>query len=169
MCGVYSTRCILAVGLASSLLLAGCAAAGDPITPSPTAPQATSESPMPTYAPDSVVGDLAPGFPPELAPLPPDTTIVASAATPGPQTTRISLTLDSATPAADLATYYGNLLAGLGFAAVPAAAPNGPVAITGYTRSTGQPAVKETLTVAILDGDSSRSVSISGDLVPAPH
>lgn len=121
---------------------------------------------MPTFAPDTAVGTLAPGFPPEFATLPTGATTVASAATPGPTTTRISLTLRSPQSVAELAAFYAELLAQHGFTAVPTPTPEGLAAISGYTRTSADAATTETLTVAILDAGPSRSLSVSGDVLP---
>lgn len=159
----------LAPLLATVLVVGACQSTSELPAPPPIPSEFTTGSPMPTFGEGSVVGqEPAAGFPPELAALPPETQIVASAAEPGDPTTRVSLTLRSDLTAEDVMAHYVDLLGSLGFTLVPMEVPTGLVGLAGFSRIAPDGVTTETLTVAILDDGATRSVSVSGDVVPAP-
>jgi hypothetical protein len=118
----------------------------------------------PSLTPTTPVGlhveaeTLADGFPTDLVPRPPESTITSSAVDPqeGVGTT-ISLTGESPDRVSALLSFYRIHLTKMGFSEVPGGMPEG-MAGAMFTRSKGS----ELLTLAIMDRSSSRSFSIGG-------
>ena len=161
----------LGVG-ALTALLAACS------TSSPAQLEATSTSlvepaPSPTEDlldqpddPYSTVGALAPDFPTDLVPLPPDADILVSSAGPSaddPDLLEVSLNLRTTLSTDDLVASIATALTDHGFTAAPAATPPAGVAATAtYARAEG-----ELLTVAVLDRDGVRTLTLGGTVAPA--
>ncbi|GEK16658.1 hypothetical protein [Cellulomonas persica] len=111
------------------------------------------------------VGELADGFPTDLVPLPDDADILVSAAQVDPDGafTEISLNLRTTLSADDLMASLATALTGAGFTQSPVASPPAGVAAQStFARETG-----EVVTVAVLDRDGVRTLTLGGRVAVA--
>ncbi|GEL93796.1 hypothetical protein [Cellulomonas composti] len=133
------------------------------VEPAPTSTEELLDEPEESF---STVGALADGFPADLVPLPLDADILVSSARPSPDDPdllEISLNLRTTLSADDLVASLTTALADQGFTAAPAASPPAGLAATGtFTRGEG-----ELITVAVLDRDGVRTLTIGGTVAPA--
>lgn len=129
----------------------------------PTTPTPTSASPEPlvTTTPDahSEVGQLAPGFPIDLLPVPDDAVILVTSAEPvgDADVQEVSLNLHTAMTADAVLNLYRSALTGAGFTEVDTAGA-GLTAETSFTRSGGD----ELVSIGVLDDGKTRTVTIGG-------
>ncbi|PJJ74062.1 hypothetical protein CLV28_1551 [Sediminihabitans luteus] len=124
---------------------------------------------LPTFGPTSSVGGLAPDFPGETVPAPPDATVLASAATPGGTTTAFSLSLSVPGAAADVLAFYDDTFDGAGFDTASPEPAQGTAGQRLYTRTTNPSSADRTdeaVTLVVIETDGSCLVSLSGDVVP---
>lgn len=146
-------------------------------TSAPATPASTVPTPTPTSSPeplltdeitqDSAVGTLAPAFPTDLVPVPPDAEVLVSSAEPlDDGRLRISLNIRTAQDAAGLVEAVRAPLVAAGFTeAAPGAPEPGLAAQTTFTRSDGA----ELLVVGVLDRDGVRTMTLGGQvLAPSP-
>ena len=170
---------LVAAGLAAGLAGAGCspapsgrldtAPAADLPTVQPAGPPPVTD--LPTFDPRSAVGGLAPGFPADLLPPPPDATVLASSAEPTEAgLTTVSLSLTSPHPVADVLAQLAAPLAAAGFTETAPQAASALTAQTAWTRQTPRPegVLIETLLVGVLDDGDVRRVSVSGTVQVPP-
>ncbi|MBO0900128.1 hypothetical protein J1G42_08975 [Cellulomonas sp. zg-ZUI222] len=163
--------------LVAALALGTVLSAGCTTTPGPTptsSPSAASATPTPgeplltdDITEDSAVGTLAPGFPTDLVPVPPDAEILVSSAEPVTDgVLRISLNVRTGQDTAALLDAVRAPLVGAGFAEAPPAVPEpGLAAQTTFARSDGA----ELVVVGILDRDGLRTMTLGGTVgAPAP-
>jgi hypothetical protein len=161
----------LAAVLVGAAVLAGCTAqassSSSSSAPVPANARTADPSPSPTQAllpestSSSAVGALAPGFPVDLLPVPPDADILVSAADPIPGSTDLQVSLNlrtSLTPEQILAMYRTPLTAA-GFVEAPADQTNAALAAQAtFTRSNGD----EILVLGVLDRDGIRTLTLGG-------
>lgn len=128
---------------------------------------AGAATPDPTFDPPddehASVGALADGFPADLVPLPSGAEILVSSAEPGGEggTTTISLNLRTTLAADELMASLRSALTDAGFTEGPAASPPAGVAAEStFARTSG-----EVLTVAVLDRDGVRTLTLGGRVV----
>ncbi|UJP39203.1 hypothetical protein [Cellulomonas palmilytica] len=162
-----------AVAVAALLAVSGCASS-QPARLDPTldadehsllaepeaTPEATFEAPDDEHA---VVGELAEDFPPDLVPLPSDAQILVSSAEPDGDdgTTTLSLNLRTSLAADELMADLREALTKAGFTEAPVATPpTGVAAESTFARESG-----EVLTVAVLDRDGVRTLTLGGRVV----
>ncbi len=150
-------------------VLTGCTAQAGPSSssPAPASTRSADSSPNPTQTllpestSSSAVGTLAPGFPVDLLPVPPDADILVSAADPIPGSTDLQVSLNlrtSLTPDQILAMYRAPLTAA-GFVEAPADKTNAALAAQAtFTRSNGD----EILVLGVLDRDGIRTLTLGG-------
>ncbi|WP_418276662.1 hypothetical protein ACNHYB_01770 [Isoptericola jiangsuensis] len=131
-----------------------------------TAPAVPSASPMPTFDPQSVVGDYAPGFPADLLAAPDDMTVLASSAVPrDDDLVEVSLNLATPLPVDDVVEVYAERLADAGFTAADPddMSPSDLTTYTAYTRTKGKKDPRfESVHLGVLDDGELRLVTISG-------
>ncbi len=162
-----------AAALLAGCVVAGCAPEAAPSTSAvPSPAPTTAEEPAETLladeiAEDTAVGELAPGFPADLLPVPPGAEVLVSSAEPAADG-RLRISLNVRTPqdtAGLLEAVRGPLLAA-GFAeAAPPAPEAGLAAQTSFARSDGT----ELLVVAVLDRAEVRTMTLGGTVaVGAP-
>ncbi|MBD7917102.1 hypothetical protein H9657_02255 [Cellulomonas sp. Sa3CUA2] len=154
-------------------LVTGCTTSTAPPSATSSAPTAT---PTPTsgehlltddIAEDTAVGTLAPSFPTDLVPVPPDAEVLVSSAEPvGEATLRISLNVRTGQDTAGLLEAVRAPLLAAGFTeSAPPAAEAGLAAQTTFSRSEGS----ELLVVGVLDRDGLRTMTLGGTVAaPAP-
>ena len=157
--------------LVGAAALTGCTSQAGSSTgsaaPPPASPSAVDPTPTPTETllpestSSSAVGALAPGFPVDLLPVPPDAEILVSAADPIPGSTDLQVSLNlrtSLTPEQILALYRTPLTAA-GFVEAPADQTNAALAAQAtFTRSNGD----EILVLGVLDRDGIRTLTLGG-------
>jgi hypothetical protein len=156
---------VLAVAVATALLAAGCAGgtatpppSASPVTPEPAPPAERTLPPTPT-ATGAAVGELAPGFPTELVPVPGGSEILVSAAsTDADGITTLSLNLRSPLGTAELVAPVREQLVAAGFTETDAGA-SGLAASSTFTRGAGG---EELLTLGVLDRDGVRTLTLGG-------
>ncbi|ASR54721.1 hypothetical protein [Cellulomonas sp. PSBB021] len=122
--------------------------------------EATFDTPDDEHA---AVGELADGFPADLVPLPADAQILVSSAEVDADggTTTLSLNLRTAVEATTLMTDLRRALTDAGFTEAPVATPPvGVAAESTFARRSG-----EVLTVAVLDRDGVRTLTLGGRVV----
>jgi hypothetical protein len=126
-----------------------------------------SPSPSPLISglrdPNSAVGTLAPGFPSDLLPVPPDGEVLVSSVQPvsGSDAYQVSLNMRTALAAPDVVDLYRKSLTAAGFAEAPQTAQAAALAAQStFTRSGGD----ELLVIGVLDRDGVRTVTIGGRL-----
>jgi hypothetical protein len=177
-------RAAPALALAALVATAsGCTASGDAGPgaggPDPRAPSATADAsgttagaapagtPLPEFDADSAVGDLAPGFPAALVPVAPGAQVLASSARPTDDGARVEITLNlrSEEPVETLTTYYAETLGASGFTVSPATVPSALTALTTFVRAPGPDVPAESVAVGVLDDETQRLVTISGQVV----
>jgi hypothetical protein len=155
-------------------------ASAGPGSASPAAATATaSRSPVPSYAAGSTAGAVVPGFPRSLVPVLPGATVVSSSVEPVGDGShqQVSLGLRTAESAAHVVSAYSDTWKRAGFArtgekpvagadagatfrrALPTPRATGPV---------GTVQLADYLTVAVVEADGARLVTITGQ-VPASH
>ncbi|MCU1430937.1 MAG: hypothetical protein JWP95_42 [Actinotalea sp.] len=160
--------------LAAGLALAGCtagrtaqdastSAAGTvPASAAAVEPSAVAAAgSMTTTDEHSEVGELVPGFPAELLPLPDDATILVTSAVPvgDADVQEVSLNLRTSMTADALLEMYRVTLVGAGFTEVPPATTEpGLAAQSMFTRSGGD----ELVSIGVLDVDGARTVTVGG-------
>ena len=176
--------------LGLALLLGGCAAgtidaqdgdllaeglAGAPRTPAPAPADAAEQAERAaTAAPDLTTlaagpddgagtepGDLVPGFPEDLLPLPDDAVILVTSAEPvgSSDVQEVSLNLRTALTPAAVVTLYRDSLTAAGFTEVELTTPRGDLAAEAtFTRSGGD----ELVSIGVLDVDGLRTVTLGG-------
>lgn len=144
--------------------VAGQGASGSP-TPSP--------DPLPSFADSTVVGDYAPGFPPDLLPMPKGAQLLATSARPvegsEPATVQVTLNLSAKQKPGKLMEQIAGTLAKRGFESVEAPEKNGMDKQLAFTRTTTvkENKVNESLLVGILRDDDRSLLTLSGT-VAAP-
>jgi len=167
-----TTPALVAALALGTVLTAGCTTTP---APAPTSsPSTASATPTPgeplltdDIAEDSAVGTLAPGFPTDLVPVPPDAEILVSSAEPvADGMLRISLNVRTGQDTAALLDAVRAPLVGAGFAEAPPAVPEpGLAAQTTFARSDGA----ELVVVGILDRDGQRTMTLGGTVgAPSP-
>lgn len=181
-----ATLWVVTASTVTALALAGCAgsvtadeqtllaeatataATPDPVDPS-TSPEpgtdaresAPAEDDLVTSTPDanSPVGELAPGFPSDLLPMPEDAVLLVTSAVPvgdaGVQ--EVSLNLRTTWDAERILDLYRSSLEAEGFTEVPTV-DTALTAETTFTRSDGD----ELVSIGVLDDDGVRTVTIGG-------
>jgi len=165
---VTSTRAaVLLTPLAVALLLGGCSSSQPATLDTPLAASdvplltATPSAEPTLAAPDdryAAVGRLADGFPTDLVTLPDDAEILVSSAQPDGAYLQISLNLRTAVPAAELAGELTDSMTAAGFTESAVATPPAGVA----TESTFARESGEVVTVAVLDRDGVRTLTLGG-------
>lgn len=168
------TRALGAAAATLAVLLVGACASSQParldtpldadeqplVTAAEATPDPTIEPPDDDHA---AVGELADGFPTDLVPLPDDAEILVSSAEPGTDdgTTAISLNLRTSLAADELMASLRTALTDAGFTEGPVATPPAGVAAEStFARESG-----EVLTVAVLDRDGVRTLTLGGRVV----
>ncbi|MBO3086972.1 hypothetical protein [Cellulomonas dongxiuzhuiae] len=166
---------LLALAAATLLglgLVTGCTTSTAP----PAAPSGSTATPTPTpgeslltddIADGTAVGTLAPSFPADLVPVPPDAEVLVSSAEPaGDATLRISLNVRTGQDTAGLVEAVRAPLLAAGFTeSAPPAVEAGLAAQTTFSRSAGS----ELLVVGVLDRDGMRTMTLGGTVAaPAP-
>ncbi len=160
--------------LAAVLVVAGCSSS-EPARLDTA--RATTDQPLLTAEPtadatfeplddeQATVGELADGFPSDLVPLPGDADILVSSAVPSADGafTDISLNLRTTLSAEDLMASLGTSLTGAGFTQSPVASPPAGVA----AQSTFARGAGEVVTVAVLDRDGVRTLTLGGRIAVA--
>ncbi len=149
--------------MALLLALTGCSDYAGGRTPSPTG--ARPGTSLPSYNPNSTVGDLSQGFPSTTIPVLPGAEVIASSAEPSTTTgqTRTTLNLRSTATVADLAGFYGKALTAQGFEVSPTSQPNAMASLVTYVRTpAGKPT--EAVVVGVFDEGEQRLVTISGNV-----
>ena len=116
-----------------------------------------------TAAPDefSRVGDLVPGFPIDLLPVPGDAVVLVTSAVPVGDSTvqEVSLNLRTGATVAEILELYRAALTAAGFSEVPPAPAQSDLAAeTTFVRSDGS----ELVSIGVLDVDGGRTVAIGG-------
>lgn len=161
---------------AAVLLATALTACSPPSAPATTATPTTTASATPSpvetlladdIADDTAVGTLVPGFPSALVPVPPDSEVLVSSATPLPDgRLRISLNVRTGQDAAGLVEAVRGPLVAAGFVeSAPAAPEAGLAAQTTFSRSDGA----ELLVVGVLDRDGTRTMTLGGTVTaPSP-
>lgn len=140
-------------------------------TPAPHAPEEGGSEAVGTGTPAaggteaehrSQVGDLVPGFPVDLLPLPPDAVILVTSAAPvgeGADVQEVSLNVRTRLTVDEVVTLYREALVSAGFVEADAAdAPTELTAEATFTRSGGD----ELVSVGVLEIDGGRTVTIGG-------
>lgn len=162
-----AATCLVAAGLVAPLTACSSSTpAVAPSTPGPIVtalPTATEQ--LLTPAPDehSAVGRLVTGFPAELVPVPPGSTVLVSSAEPvaGSSLVEISLNVRSSQDAAGLLAAVQGPLVAAGFTTVKPQPEPGLAAQGAYTRGTG-----ELVTAGVLDRDGVRTLTLGGTVDP---
>lgn len=130
-------------------------------TPSTPAPKSASPEPLVTTTPDahSEVGQLAPGFPIDLLPVPDDAVILVTSAEPvgDADVQEVSLNLHTSMTTDAVLNLYRTALTGAGFSEVDTAGA-GLTAEASFTRSGGD----ELVSIGVLDDGGTRTVTIGG-------
>lgn len=156
------------LAVVAALALAGCSSSAparlDTLAASDHPLLSATPTPDPTFEPlddgHASVGELADGFPTDLVPLPGDADILVSSVQPSADGafTEISLNLRTTLSAQDLMNSLATALTGAGFAQSPVASPPARVAAQAtFVRATG-----EVVTVAVLDRDGVRTLTLGG-------
>jgi len=145
--------------------LAGCATtAPASLTPPTTPPPIAPTDVLTPSDTTSRVGELAPGFPTDLLPVPPGAKILVSDAyetAPGSGWWNISLNVRSTQDTADLLDAVRGPLRAAGFTEQSAPAPAaGLAAQTTFSRAEG-----EVITVAIFDDGTARALTAGGTIM----
>lgn len=174
-----------AVALCAALALGACAPPPAPLAEEPTAdptplaaPTVARSAPAPaaaepeellTAAPDeySRVGDLVPGFPIDLLPVPADAVLLVTASVPvGESTVReVSLNLRTSGTVVEILELYRRTLTEAGFTEVPPSSAQSDLAAeTTFVRSNGS----ELVSIGVLDVDGRRTVAIGGRVETQP-
>lgn len=161
-----TTRAVLVL-VATATLLGGCTTSVPAQAPTLGAPTGSLPSPTETLLPsddaDSRVGELVPGFPTALLPVPDGAQILVSSAEPTADgMVEVSLNLRSTLDVAALLDHVRAPLLAAGFAEVPAAPAQGLAAQTSFSRSDG----KELLVAGIRDDGTNRTLTIGGRITP---
>jgi len=130
-------------------------------TSSAPAPKSASPEPLVTTTPDehSEVGQLAPGFPIDLLPVPDDAVILVTSAESigNADVQEVSLNLHTSMPTDAVLDLYRTALTGAGFTEVDTAGA-GLTAEASFTRSGGD----ELVSIGVLDDGLTRTVTIGG-------
>ena len=155
----------LAALVAGALALAGCSVSA----PRASLPTLAGDSPAPTQPllssddSHSRVGELAPGFPTTLLPVPAGATVLLSTVEPVGDLLQVSLNVRTDQDAAALLTAVSGPLVAAGFTqAAPAAPDAGLAAQSTFARSDG----RELLVVGIRDDGPTRTLTVGGTVVP---
>lgn len=125
-------------------------------------------TPLPEFDADSTVGDLAPGFPATVVPVAPGAQVLASSARLSDDGARVDVTLNlrSQEPVDALTAYYAQTLGAAGFTVSPATVPSALTSLTTFVRATAPDGPAESVAVGVLDDETQRLVTISGQVVP---
>jgi hypothetical protein len=156
------TRAVLA-GAAASLAaaaLTGCSISAPATLPSPTpSPSATVEDQLLSTEPaTSTVGDLAPDFPADLLPVPPDAKVLVSTAVPAESGLwDVSLNVVTEQDANGLLDAVRGPLVAAGFVEQPEPPADGLVAQAAFSRADG-----ELIIVGIRDDGATRTLTAGG-------
>lgn len=128
---------------------------------------APAVTPLPEFDDDSAVGDLAPGFPATVVPVAPGAQVLASSARSSDDGTRVAITLNlrSQEPVDALTTYYAETLGAAGFTVSPASVPSALTSLTTFVRVPAPDVPAESVAVGVLDDETQRLVTISGEVV----
>ncbi|MFC8924139.1 hypothetical protein [Cellulosimicrobium sp. NPDC057127] len=128
---------------------------------------APAVTPLPEFDDDSAVGDLAPGFPATVVPVAPGAQVLASSARSSDDGTRVAITLNlrSQEPVDALTTYYAQTLGAAGFTVSPATVPSALTSLTTFVRVPAPDVPAESVAVGVLDDETQRLVTISGEVV----
>ena len=132
---------------------------------SATTPATAEDEALLTAAPDehSEVGELVPGFPTDLLPLPDDAVVLVTSAVPvgDADVQEVSLNLRTMRTAEDVLALYRAALTAAGFTEVPAVDAQTDLAVEArFTRSGGD----ELLAIGVIDAGGARTVTIGGRL-----
>lgn len=168
-----ATRLLVGTALLAALALpAACSTSapaqldGSSTSPAAAAPDLASQSPLELPDSDhSTVGALAEDFPPDLVDLPGDADVLVSTAQPvaGGDLLDISLNLRTTLTADELMDQLRDGLVDAGFTETPVATPpTGVAAESTFVRDSG-----ELLTVAVLDRDGVRTLTLGGRVAVA--
>lgn len=132
-----------------------------------------SPDPLPSYAETTVVGDYAPGFPPDLLPTPKGTELLATSAEPvegsKPPTVQVTLNLSAEKGPGKLMGQVAGILKKNGFEPVDAPEKNGMNEQLAFTRTTtvADADVAESLLVGVLKADKRSLLTLSGTVAAA--
>jgi len=158
------TTLALAAAVTLCAGLAGCTPAPGP-TPTTSTPAAAAPSPGESLLTDEIdedtaVGTLAPGFPSDLLPVPPDAEVLVSSAEPlADGRLRVSLNVRTDQDAAGLLDAVRGPLLAAGFTeSAPPAPEAGLAAQATFSRSDGA----ELVVVGVLDRDGLRTMTLGG-------
>ncbi|OLT49515.1 hypothetical protein [Cellulosimicrobium sp. CUA-896] len=126
-------------------------------------------TPLPEFDADSTVGaPSAPGFPATVVPVAPGAQVLASSARLSDDGARVDVTLNlrSQEPVDALTAYYAQTLGAAGFTVSPATVPSALTSLTTFVRATAPDGPAESVAVGVLDDETQRLVTISGQVVP---